>query len=67
MRATDRERGRDTDRGRNRLLAGSPMQDSIPDPGITTRAEGRCSTAEPPRRPVSHYLKLKFTSMDKSI
>ena len=29
MRATERERGRDTGRGRNRLHAGSPMWDSI--------------------------------------
>ena len=29
-------RGRDTDRGRSRLLAGSPMGDSSQDPGITT-------------------------------
>ena len=31
-----RERGRDTGRGRSRLHAGSPMQDLIPDPWITT-------------------------------
>ena len=29
---TDTEKGRDTGRGRSRLLAGSPMQDSIPRP-----------------------------------
>ena len=29
------ERGRDTGRGRSRLRAGSPMQDSIQDPGVT--------------------------------
>ena len=28
------ERGRDIGRGRSRLLAGSPIQDSIPNPGI---------------------------------
>ena len=45
------ERGRDTGRGRSRLPAGSLMWDSILDPGIRPWAEGRCSTAEPPRRP----------------
>ena len=30
-----KERGRDTGRGRGRLHAGSPMQDSLQDPGIT--------------------------------
>ena len=30
MRDTERERGRDTDRGRSRLHAGSLMWDSIP-------------------------------------
>ena len=29
-----RERSRDIDRGRNRLLEGSPMWDLIPDPGL---------------------------------
>ena len=29
MRDTERERGRDTGRGRSRLHAGSPMQDSL--------------------------------------
>ena len=47
MRDTQRERGRDTGGGRSRLYAGSPMWDSIPGP----RAEGRCSTAEPPGIP----------------
>ena len=46
-----RVRGRDTGRRRSRLLSGRLMWDSIPDPGITPPAEGRCSTAEPPRRP----------------
>ena len=31
----DTDRGRDIGRGRGRLFAGSPMQDSIPGPGIT--------------------------------
>ena len=36
MRDTHTERGRDIGRGnRSRLHAGSPMWDSIPDPGIT--------------------------------
>ena len=32
MRDTQRERGRDTGRGRSRLHAGSPTRDSIPGP-----------------------------------
>ena len=51
MRDTEREKGRDTGRGRSRLLAGSPTWDLIPDPGITPLAKGRCSTAEPFRHP----------------
>ena len=43
---THRERGRDTGRGRSRLLAGNLMWDSIPDPGITPWAKGRRSTTE---------------------
>ena len=48
-----RERGRDMGRGRSRLPARSLMWDSIPDPRITPWAEGRCSTAEPPKCPFS--------------
>ena len=44
-----RERGRDIGRRVSRLLAGSPMWDSILNSGITPWAEGRCSTTEPPR------------------
>ena len=33
-RERERERSRDIGRGRSRLLAGSPMKDLIPDPGI---------------------------------
>ena len=36
---------------------GSPMRDSIPDPGVTSWAEGRHSTAEPPRDP---FFKKRF-------
>ena len=43
------ERGR----GRSRLPAGSPMRDSIPGPGVAAWAQGRRSTAEPPRGPLS--------------
>ena len=46
-----RERGRDTGRGKSRLHAGSPMGYSIPGSWITPWAEGRCSTTEPPRCP----------------
>ena len=42
---SDIERGR----GRSRLPAGNPVQDSIPEPGTMTRAKGRCSATEPPR------------------
>ena len=46
------ERGRDIGRGRrSRLHAGSPMWDSILDPGITPWTKGRCSMVEPPRHP----------------
>ena len=45
------ERGRDTGRGISRLLAGSQMQNSIPDHRIRPWAKGRCSTAKPPRHP----------------
>ena len=51
MRDTERERGRDTGRGRSRLPAGRLMWDSIPDPRISTWAEDRRSTAEPSRHP----------------
>ena len=47
----DRERGRDPGRGRGRLPAGNPVQDSIPGPGVTAWARGRHSTAEPPGGP----------------
>ena len=41
-REREREAGRDTGRGRSRLHAGSPTWDSIPGPGVTPWAEGRC-------------------------
>ena len=52
MRDTERERGRDTGRGKSRLHAGSPTRDSIPD--LQDRALGQRQareTAEPPRDP----------------
>ena len=51
MRDRERENDRDLGRGRSSLHAGSPMQDSIPEIGITPCAEGRHSTAEPLRHP----------------
>ena len=57
---TQRGRGRDTGTGRSRLPAGSPMWDSIPDPGITPWAEGRRSTTEPPRCPYFSFLMYQF-------
>ena len=69
---THTHRGRDTGRGRrrSRLQEGSPMRDSIPglDPGIPGScpwAEGRRSTAKPPRDPRKNVLKkyiFKFIS-----
>ena len=54
------QRGRDIGRGRSRLPTSSPMWDSIPGPGITPWAKGRCSTAEPPRHPsTSSFLCVK--------
>ena len=51
-REREREKGRDTRRGRSRLSTGSPVWDSIPtDPRITPLAKDRHSTAEPPRHP----------------
>ena len=47
-----RERGRDTDKGRGRIPAGSLMWDSIRGPGPGSCPEpkaDRCSTAEPPQ------------------
>ena len=55
MIVTERERGRDTGRGRSRLHAGSPMWDSIP--GLQDRALGqrqapnRCATQGSPKAP----------------
>ena len=47
---THKERQRH--RGRSRLLAGNRMREGLnPRLGITPWAEGRCSTAEPPRYP----------------
>ena len=57
-RERQRERGRDMGRGRSRLPAGSLRENSIPGPGITPWAKGRCSTAEPPRRP-SNVIQLE--------
>ena len=57
---TQREGGRDIGRGRSRLHAGSPMWDSILDPGIMPSAEGGCSTTEPPRLPSSPHFLLIF-------
>ena len=56
----DTQRGRDPGRGRGRLLAGSLMRDSIAGPGVMIWAEGRRSTAEPPRRPLSNDYEWKI-------
>ena len=53
---TEREKGRDTGRGRSRFPAGSPMWDLILDPRIMPWAEGRHSTTEPPKHPERHII-----------
>ena len=53
MRDTERERGRDTGRGRSRLHAGSPMWDSIP--GFQDHPLGQ--TAEPPGLPWTKFYR----------
>ena len=45
----ERERGRDTGRGRNRLHAGSPMWDLIP--GLQDHALGQRQAAKPLSHP----------------
>ena len=67
---TQREKQRHS-RGRSRLPAGSPMWDSIRDSRITSWAKGRCSTAEPPRHPISSLFNRiqegqKITIMETS-
>ena len=49
----ERERGRNTGRGRNRPHARSPMWDSILGLQDHPWAKGRCTTTEPPRRPIT--------------
>ena len=56
-------RGRDIARGRRKLPAGSPKQNSIPGPRITTWAKGRCSTTEPPRCSMNNILKRAQAGM----
>ena len=61
----ERERGRDTGGGRNRLHAGSPTWDSIPGPqdhALGQRQALNRWTAEPPRDPPITVLDLN--SMD---
>ena len=57
------ERGRDTGRGRSRLPAGSPMQDSIPGPWDHNQAKG--STTEPPWHP--YFLLLNHNARKESL
>ena len=63
---TERERGRDTGRGRSRLLAGSLMRDLILDPRITTWAQSRSPTTEPPRCSNVHLFSKPTVSEDAS-
>ena len=56
----DRERGRDTGRGRSRLPVGSPMQDLVPelwDQALSQRQT--LNPAEPPRCPYT-YVSIKW-------
>ena len=50
-RMTERERGRDTGRGRSRLLEGKLMWDWIPGPQGQALSPKQLSTSEPPRHP----------------
>ena len=56
---TQREGGRDTGRGRSRLHEGSLNGTRSRDPRITPWAEGRCSTAGPPRRPIYSLYQVR--------
>ena len=51
MKDTERERGRDTGRGRSRFHAGSLTWDWIPGPQDHALSQRRCSTAELPGAP----------------
>ena len=53
------ERGRDTDRGRSRLHAGSLTRDSIPGLQDHALSQSRRSTTEPPRHPAQLDLENK--------
>ena len=55
------ERGRDIDRGRSRLLTGSPMWDSIP--GVWDHALSQRQTTEPSRCPSLASLTLLFLNL----
>ena len=54
---TERERQWHRQREEAGFSQGAWCWDSIPDPGIRTWAEGRCSTTEPPRCPYTHLFK----------
>ena len=67
-----RKRERDTGQERSRLPAGSPMWDSILDPGTTPWAKGRRSTRCPSfhcfnpsfkRKELKHYYRVKVYSL----
>lgn len=63
----DRERGRDTGRERSRLLTGSLMWDLIPDPRITTWAEGRCSSLSHTGVPLYNLIITQYIIILKSL
>ena len=61
MRDTARER-EERQRHRQReagSMQGAPCGTRSPDPGITPWAKVRCSTAEPPRHPPTHFFKAQ--------
>ena len=58
----ERERGRDTGWGKSRLHAGSLMWDSILGLQDQPRAEDRCLTAEPPKRPMNVIFLISFSN-----
>ena len=63
MRDTQRERGRDTGRGRSRLHAGSTTQDSIP--GLQDRAPGQRQALNPGIPDLFIYLFMIDTERER--
>ena len=64
MRDIERERCRDTGRGRSRLHAGSLTWDLIPGAQDHSLRQGKCSTAEPPRDPMQQAFCSSWPLVD---